>query len=224
MSKKDFSKKYLEGLAKNHKEKVEEWFQDPADRILMYSGSLLNWVGEKINDEGINWKLEIVPLKKIIMTGTSPEWNKITLEKAERNPIKLRKLFEDEHMKDIFKKSKFADVPILIRETEEGEYKVLDGMNRVIAAARDGINEVRAYIGRDTGKSQAKIEPHVIYDLIRGFQLRGGSEEDFKASIRFLVNTYSNTKDLLENRFNIDWVGDEKVQKLIKEAINSSKT
>lgn len=222
MSKKDFPKEYLESLTKNHKEKVEERLQDPADRLLMYSGSLLNWVGERINDESISWKLETVLLEKIVMTGTSPEWNKITLGKAERDPMKLRKLFEDEGIRNIFKKSKFADVPILIRETEEGEYKVLDGMNRVIAAARDGINEVRAYVGRSTGESQAKVEAHVIYDLIRGFQLRGGSEEDFKASVRFLVNTYSNTRDLLENRFNIDWVGDEKVQKLIKEAMGSS--
>ncbi len=222
MSKKDFPKEYLESLAKNHKEKVEERLQDPADRLLMYSGSLLNWVGERINDESISWKLETIPLEKIVMTGTSPEWNKITLEKAERDPLKLRKLFEDDHIKNAFKESKFADVPILIRETEEGEYKVLDGMNRVIAAARDGIDEVRAYVGRSIGESQAKVEAHVIYDLIRGFQLRGGSEEDFKASVRFLVNTYSNTRDLLKNRFNIYWVGDEKVQKLIKEAIGSS--
>ena len=222
MSKKDFTGKYLEALAENHKERVEERLQDPADRLLMYSGALLNWVGERINDESISWKLETLPLKKIVMTGTSPEWNRITLKKAEKDPMKLRKLFEDEHIRNIFKDSKFADVPILIRETEEGEYKVLDGMNRVIAAARDGIDEVRAYVGRSMGDSQAKVEAHVIYDLIRGFQLRGGSEEDFKASIRFLVNTYLNTKDLLENRFNIDWVGDEKVQKLIKEAIGSS--
>ena len=222
MSKKDFSREYLEALAENHKEKVEEKLQDPADRLLMYSGSLLNWVGETINDESISWKLETIPLEKIVMTGTSPEWNKITLEKAGRDPMKLRKLFEDGNIRNIFKESKFSDVPILIRETEKREYKVLDGMNRVIAAARDGIDEIRAYVGRSKGESQAKIEAHVIYDLIRGFQLRGGSEEDFKAAIRLLLHTYSNTRGLLENRFSKDWVPDEKVQRLIKEATNFS--
>jgi len=222
MSKKDFSREYLEALAENHKEKVEEKLQDPADRLLMYSGSLLNWVGETINDESISWKLETIPLEKIVMTGTSPEWNKITLEKAGRDPMKLRKLFEDGNIRNIFKESKFSDVPILIRETEKREYKVLDGMNRVIAAARDGIDEIRAYVGRSKGESQAKIEAHVIYDLIRGFQLRGGSEDDFKAAIRLLLHTYSNTRGLLENRFSKDWVPDEKVQRLIEEATNSS--
>jgi len=212
----------LEALAENHKEKVEEKLQDPADRLLMYSGSLLNWVGETINDESISWKLETIPLEKIVMTGTSPEWNKITLEKAGRDPMKLRKLFEDGNIRNIFKESKFSDVPILIRETEKREYKVLDGMNRVIAAARDGIDEIRAYVGRSKGESQAKIEAHVIYDLIRGFQLRGGSEDDFKAAIRLLLHTYSNTRGLLENRFSKDWVPDEKVQRLIEEATNSS--
>lgn len=223
MSKNDFPREYLEGLAKNHKEKVEERLQDPSERLLMYSGALLNWVGEMINDDSIKWELETVPLGKIEMTGTSPEWNEITLKRAERNPLKLRELFkEDKSLKEVFKNSTFTDVPILIRETEDGKLKVLDGMNRVIAAARDGIDNIRAYVGRKNGESKTKVEAHVIYDIIRGFQLRGGSQEDFKAAIRQLLHTYSNTKDLLENRFNINWVSDEKVQKLIKEAIETS--
>jgi hypothetical protein len=221
MSAKDFSEKYLRGLVNNHRKKVDERLERSADRLLMYSGALLNWVGEMINDNGLKWRLETVPLEKIIMTGTCPKWNKITLEKAERNPLKLRKLFkEDKSLKDIFKNSKFADIPILIRETEEKEYKVLDGMNRVIAAARDGKDNIKAYIGRRVGKSKAKIEPHVVYDIIRGFQLRGGSKKDFKAAIRLLLDAYSNTEELLRKRFNKSWVADKKIQELISEVLD----
>lgn len=221
MSKKDFPSKYLEGLAENHQKKVLERFKDPADRLLMYSGALLNWVGEFINDESINWKLEKIPLKDIILTGTGPEWNEITYVKAERSPIKLRKLMKKKSIREMFKEAKYVDIPILIREVD-GELKVLDGMKRVIAASRDGIDEIRAYVGREKGKSKPIVEPHVIYDFIRAFQLKRGSERDFQASIRFLVNAYSNTRKLLDERFSYEWIGDKHTVKLIKEAIDSS--
>lgn len=221
MPKRDFPEKYLETLAKNHQQKVLGRLKDPTDRLLMYSGALLNWVGEYINDESISWSLEKVPLEKIILTGTSPEWNEITIVKAERSPKKLRELFKSSRIRELFKEAKFTDVPILIRETE-GQLKVLDGMKRVIAAARDGIDEVKAYIGRRRGKPEPKVEPHVIYDFIRAYQQRRGNEEDFKASVRFLVNGYSNTRKLLEERFSIDWVGDDKTVRLIREAIETS--
>lgn len=219
MPKTDFPKKYLKALAAIDKTKVEERLQDPADKLLMYSGALLNWVGEYINDENVSWKLETVPLEKIVMTGTSPEWNKITLEKAEREPMKLRKLFEDENIRNVFRESKFTNDPILIREDEEGKYKVLDGMNRVIAAARDGINQVKAYVGRSIGKSKAKLEPHVVYDFIRAYQQRGGNEENLKGGLRFLIGAYANVGELLRTRLGPKWVKDEKIQKIIKEVL-----
>ncbi len=221
MSKGDFPREYLEALTENHQQKVLKRIKVPADRLLMYSGALLNWVGEYISDESISWSLEEILLENIVLTGTSPEWNKITIVKAERNPKKLRELFKDPKIRELFKEAKFTDVPILIRETE-GQLKVLDGMKRVIAATRDGIKEIKAYIGRRKGEPKSKIEPHVIYDFIRAFQQRGGNEEDFKASIRFLVNGYSNTQKLLEERFSIDWIGDDKTIRLIREAIETS--
>ena len=219
MSKEDFPKEYLVGLVANHKRKVEETLQDPSGQLLMYSGALLNWEGEFINNEGVSWKLETVPLEKIVMTGTSPEWNNIILEKAERDPMKLRKLFEDENVRNVFRGSKFTDDPILIREDEEGKYKVLDGMNRVIAAARDRVDQVKAYVGRSIEKSKTEVEPHVVYDFIRAYQQRGGNEEDLKGGLRFLVDAYTNVRVLLRTRLGPEWIKDEKIQKIIKEVL-----
>lgn len=220
MPKTDFPKSYLEALAKNHQEKVSQLLKHPADRLLMYSGSLLNWVGEYINDKSINWELKKIPVDSLTLTGTGPEWNKIVIKRARRKPGKLRKLFKDPKVKNIFKEAKFTDVPILVR-VEGNELKVLDGMKRVIAAIRDGIAEIKAYVGTRKGKAQPEIEPHVIYDFIRAFQQRGGNEEDFKTSLRFLVNAYSNARELLQTRLGPRWVDDEKINQLVNEVFKN---
>lgn len=218
MPKSDFPKSYLEDLVKNHQEKVAKSQPDPADRLLTYSGSLLNWVGEYINDESVSWKLKKITINSLTLTGTGPEWNKITIEKAERKPDKLRELLKERKIRKIFKECKFIDIPILVR-VENDKLKVLDGMNRMIAAIRDGKKEIRAYIGTRKGQADPKIEPHVIYDFIRAFQQRKGNEEDFKAGLRFLINAYSNTQELLKTRFTPQWINNEKISKLINEAL-----
>jgi len=218
MPKSDFSKNYLEALVKNHQEKILKSQPDPAERLLAHSGSLLNWVGEYINDKSINWQLKRIPIDSLTLTGTGPEWNEITIKKAERKPAKLRKLLQEKKVKNLFKKAQFTDVPILVRK-ENDKLKVLDGMNRTIAAIRDGKQKIRAYIGIRKGKPKPQIEPHVIYDFIRAFQQRKGNEEDFKAGLRFLTRTYSNTRKLLKTRFGPRWVDDKKINKLINEVL-----
>ncbi|MEX1061529.1 MAG: hypothetical protein WEC39_00205 [Patescibacteria group bacterium] len=213
--------KYLEDLVQNHRKKIEK-DANLEDQLLMYSGARLNWVGEYINDDSINWRLQRLNVDDLTLTGTNPEWNKIILDQAERNPAKLRELMKDPKIRKIFAKSKFAEVPILAR-TREKEGKtdilVLDGMNRLIAAIRDGISEIDVYVGTRVGKPKAKIEPHVLYDLIRAYQQRGGSINDLIASLRFLVDAYDNTRELLLERFNGDWIRDEELSKKIKEQV-----
>lgn len=214
-------RKYLEDLVQNHHDKV--WKNlTPEDRLLMYSGARLNWVGEYINDENINWERRRLKIDDLTLTGTNPTWNKITIEQAERKPAKLRELMKNPKIRKVFAQSKFAKVPILVRTKEkdgETQLLVLDGMNRVIAAIRDGINEIDAYVGTRNGKPKAKIEPHVLYDLIRAYQQRGGNIDDLMAALRFLVNAYDNARGLLLERFSGDWIRDEELSKKIKEQV-----
>jgi hypothetical protein len=211
-----FPKEYLEGLEQNHREKIEELLS-VEERILMYSGARLNWIGEFINNKAISWELKTIPVDNLTLTGTGPEWNAIILDRAEGRPDKFRELLKDPEIRKIFKDSKYIDIPILVRK-ENDKLKILDGMNRTIAAIRDDIFEIRAYIGTLNGNSLPVVEPHVVYDFIRAYQ-RGGEETDFVAGLRFLANSYSNVKTLLEERFNGSWVRNEKVQKLIGEIL-----
>jgi len=220
MPSKDFPQSYLEKLAEHEKDKVLQYLKDPAERMLVYSGVLLNWVGKYINDESIDWELKTVPLEKVVLTGTSPERNKILLEEGERDPIKVREIFEKRpEVKEMFEDDKFDETPILIRKTEEGELKVLDGMSRTVAAIREGKEELEAYVGTRKGDPEPKVEPHVIYDFIRAYQQRDLNEDDFLAAIRFLTQAYSNTKKILKTRLNKDWIGDEELAEKIQEAL-----
>lgn len=220
MPKTDFSKEYLEGLEKNHREKVDQAL-DSAGKLLMYSGARLNWVGEYVNDESIKWELKTVKVDELTLTGTGPEWNEIIIDRAKASPAMLRKLLKDPKIKRMFENSKFVDIPILVRR-EGDKLKILDGMNRTIAAIRDNINDIRAYVGTREGNAlPIIIEAHVVYDFIRAFHQRGGDEDDFKGALRFLRNSYANVEELLNTRFNSKWVKDEKVQRLIKEVLES---
>jgi hypothetical protein len=217
MPKSEFPNEYLVALEQNHRKKVEA-SSDPAERLLMYSGARLNWVGEYINDESIHWKLETVPVDSLTLTGTGPEWNAITLDRAEGNPAKLRELLKTPEIRQMFESSQYVDIPILVRR-EEDKLKILDGMNRTIAAVRDNIPEIRAYIGTRDGNPTPIVEPHIVYDFIRAYEQRGGNEEDLKGGLRFLLNAYSNVRELLETRFDPKWVRDEKMQQIIKEVL-----
>ena len=219
-------KEYLKALVQNHHDKVLK-DSTPEDRLLMYSGARLNWVGEYINDKSINWELRHLKIDDITLTGTNPTWNKITLEQAERKPAKLRELMKDPKIRKVFAQSKFDKVPVLVRTREkdgETQLLVLDGMNRVIAAIRDGITEIDAYVGTRKGEPKPEIEPHVLYDLIRAYQQRGGNADDLMAALRFLVNAYDNSRDLLLTRFSGDWIRDEELSKKIREQVLDEST
>ncbi len=217
MPKTDLPEEYLRDLEENHKKKVDQSLSI-VERLLMYSGARMNWVGEYINDESIRWHLEKIPVNSLTLTGTTPQWNTIIIDRAEKSPSKLRELLKEPRIAAIFANSQYIDIPILVRKDED-KLKVLDGMNRTIAAIRDGIPEIRAYVGVREGKPTLIVEPHVIYDFIRAFQRRGGNGEDFKAGLRFLVNSYSNARDVLTKRLGPEWIKDEKIQTIIREVI-----
>ena len=217
MPKSEFPDEYLRGLEENHRQKVEESL-NAAERLLMYSGARLNWIGEYINDESIHWQLEKIPVDSLTLTGTGPQWNAVIIEQAEGSPAKLRELLKNPGIAEIFKNSKYVDIPILVRKDEE-KLKVLDGMNRTIAAIRDGIPEINAYIGTGIGESASIVEPHVVYDFIRAYQKRGGNAEDLKGGLRFLIDSYENVRGILKTRLGPEWIKDDKIQQIIKEVL-----
>lgn len=132
----------------------------------------------------------------------------------------MRELFEKEpEAKNIFNDAIFDEVPILVRVDEE-KYKVLDGMKRVIAAIRDGKTAIQAYVAEQNGIPKPKCEPHVVYDLLRAYQ-RGVNHDrtELISALVFLRKSYTNVDELLRNRFAKNWLPDDEMQEIIREAL-----
>ncbi len=215
-------KEYLKWLVKNHENKVKRSWSDPVGFLLMYSGALLNWVGEYVSDKSLTWTKKRLKIDDLTLTGTGPEWNEIIIKQAERQPAKLRVLLKDPKVKKIFESALFSPEPILIRveDTKEGKkLKILDGMNRTISSIRDGREEIDAWVCERTSKPQPEIEPHVIYDFLRAYDQGRGNKNDLISALRFLIETYSNSKSLLESRFSSLWINNEEINKLVNDLL-----
>ncbi len=211
-------RKYLENLV-DHLTRKTRQTNKLEDLLLMLSGGSLNWVADFILDESVSWEKRDIKVSDLYLTGTNPEWNKIVIEKAERSPGKLKQLFDDPEVVELFKDLTFEETPILIR-FEDGKYKVLDGMHRSIAAIRDNRETISAYVGTQSGTFKPMCESHVIYDLIKGYQRSGYKDrEGLVSALRFLKNNYVNVESLLRDRFNSQWVPDQQVQSVIKEVL-----
>lgn len=70
--------KYLENLLQNLKAKTEKSLTE-GDLLLMYSGAMLNWIGDFITDESVAWIKKELLLDDLFLTGTGPTWNEIII-------------------------------------------------------------------------------------------------------------------------------------------------
>jgi len=218
-------RKYLEKLNKHLKSKTEKFLsQNLAEQFLNSSGILLNWIADYLTDPNIRWEKEELEIDQLYLTGTSPAWNKIIIDQCQRSPSKLRTLFrKNPSIKKIFKEAKFIDLPILVRY-EEDKYKVLDGMHRIIAAIRDGLSLIPAFVAYPQAEPQPSCEAHLIYDFLRAYQRRSPVERqslrtDLISGLRFLKKVYGNVEGLLRERFNSNYVLDPEIQEIIKEVL-----
>jgi len=226
---KEFTK-YLDQLAISEKGKSKAFRDDPRHTILVHSGVLLNWLGDYFANPKIKWQKKVISINDIKMTGTTPEFNKIFIEKASRSPSRLLDMLgKDKKLKDKViawagKKQGFRG-PILLRKADNG-YKVLDGMHRFVKMILAGEQKIIAYVPVSESREKPICEPHVIYDLIRGYLRHArdkSGQKQLESALVLLLRTYSNVRELLMNRFNFDYVPDKTVQIIIKRALSKTR-
>lgn len=215
-----FPNDVLRALVGNLEKKVAP-YQSERDRLLMFAGAALNWLGDFLTDESVLWSREdALPLDDLTLTGTGPEWNAVIIDQCGRSPARFRALLrEDPKVRALFSEAIFTDEPILARYDEE-KLKVLDGMHRVIAAIRDRRFTIRAYVATPTGQPKPHCEAHVVYDLLRAYQ-RGLNRDRgaLVTALRFLRGSYANVDELLRIRFGSKWIPDNGIQEIIAEAL-----
>ncbi len=195
-------------------------FQSPLDELVMLSGAALNWLGDIFSDPNITWTLEKLDINTLWLTGTGPEWNDVIIRRCERSPAKLRRLLTDDpDVANMFGSVAFDPAPILIR-FDDSKLKVLDGMHRTIGAIREGRDQVGAWVARPIADARPSCEPHVVYDLIRAYQRKLNTDRaGLIAALRFLRAAYANVDQLLRERFNKEWLPDDKMQSIIAAAL-----
>jgi hypothetical protein len=214
-------KKYIEELNAELAARVRSELSTEV-QLLMYSGALLNWVGDYVTDESIEWKEENININNLWLTGTNPEWNKIIIDACKRSPALFREWLANNPAEAAhFNTTSYHSEHILLRFEDE-EYKVLYPMHKVIAAIRDGVTEIPAYIARPTGQLKPVLEPHVVYDLIRAYQ-RGLSRDraGLVSALRMLTESFANVEILLRERFSPEWLPDEDIQKIIAKVLTN---
>lgn len=210
---------YLRLLFLGMRQKRER-FQGVMDHIQSESGALLNWTGYYLTDPNIAWERRSIPVDDLWLTGMGPAENAVIIDRCNRSPALLREaLRTDPDVCELFYDATMNTMPILVRY-EKGELKVLDGMHRAVAAIRDGVEKISAWVGTPTGEPRPQCEPHVVYDAIVAYQ-RGINPDraGLVTTLRFFARAYSNIPLLLRERFSRGWLPDDDAQAIINEAL-----
>jgi hypothetical protein len=223
--------KYLSDLAEVEKTKAEAAEMKTSEgKILTYGGVKLNWLGDFFGNPKIKWEQKTLSINQILFSGTGPDWNEILIRQCERQPQKFQELVgKDPKLKNKFwqKVKNVDEIPILVRIADENpkKFQVLDGMHRFIKTVMENKKELRVYVPINEKKYLPVCERHTIYDLIRGFIRNAhdkAGEKELYFSLKLLARTYSNVVTDLKERFNQNWVRDEKAQAVIQKVIKES--
>jgi len=212
---------FLENLADHEEEKVQKE-QDTRQKILMYAGARLNWIGDYVGNPNIKWEEKELELDQIEFTGN----DKFLIEGCDRSPKKFQELvLNDQKLKE-----KYTEIVSTGSETILGrisdrpnKFKILDGIHRLMGAALEGKKTIKVMVPLNETEVLPICEAHTVYDLIRGFQRHRrteAGETELFYGLKLLLHTYENTRELLEKRFNQDYVNDDKVQAVIKKVLN----
>ena len=217
-------KEYLQKLVEHLRTQYEE-HHDVVDELVMLAGATLKWDGDFFTDANVQWSKEEVRIDDVTLTGLGPEWNAIVIDRCQRDPKQLRALLQsDSAVAEMAAKLPVGDMPILVRVDGEKK-KTLDGMKRVIAAIRDGRENIEAFVARTTGTPKPECEAHVVYDLLRSYDR--GINTDRKsliAALQYLRKSYSNVDTLLRERFGPGWIYNDDIRAIIEEALRDNAT
>ncbi|MFA6198307.1 MAG: hypothetical protein WC734_04110 [Patescibacteria group bacterium] len=211
---------YLTDMVKHMRHKFER-HNGALEQLLVYTGALLNWVGDFMTDPNVSWTKEDVEVEKLYLTGMGPDENAFIIDQAKRSPRQLQVILHNNHeAQALFAKHTFDPLPILVR-LDEDKIKVIDGMHRVIGAIKEDQITITAYFARQTGIPQPHCEPHVIYDLLRAYE-RGINKDTagLITALRFLRQSYFNVEQLLRERFNEGWINNPETREIIRQVLN----
>jgi hypothetical protein len=192
-------------------------------------GWKLKWVYQILSDDKFQWKLKDIPLEKIYLTGLSPTIDKYTIKKFNHNPMAFAKAWKNnlqmrkEIIKTGFGAHKERDgFPVLTYKIGDN-YRVFDGMRRVLLALTRKQKNIKAWVGYKVNiKGKPLISTSRCYFLSNLYNQAKSKDKILEKSIirigKEINRDYRNGKEVLLKRI-IGWSHDQKIKSIFAEMI-----
>ncbi|MFH0955844.1 MAG: hypothetical protein V1801_01355 [Candidatus Falkowbacteria bacterium] len=192
-------------------------------------GWKLKWVFQILSDDKYQWKLKDISLEKIYLTSMSPAIDKYVIKKFNRNPLafakawKANKAMRQEIIKTGFSAHKERDnFPILVYKTGKN-YRVFDGMRRVLLALTKNQKSIKAWVGyKINAKGRPLVSANRCYFLSNLYNQAKTKDKTLEKSIvrigKEINKNYRNGREVLLKRI-IGWSHDQKIKSIFAEMI-----
>ncbi|MDO8668127.1 MAG: hypothetical protein Q7K35_03440 [bacterium] len=192
-------------------------------------GWKLKQVFAVLSDDKYQWKLKNIPLEKIYLTGMSPVIDKYVIKKFNRNSLafarqwKVNKTMREEIIKTGFRAYKDRDdFPILTYKIGEN-YRVFDGMRRVLLALTKNQSTIKSWVGyKVSGKGRPLISANRCYFLSNLYNQAKNKDKTLEKAItrigKEINKDYRNGREVLLKRI-IGWSHDQKIKSIFAEMI-----
>lgn len=177
-----------------------------------------------LSDDKYQWKLKNIPLEKIHLASMSPVIDKYIIKKFNRNPLafakqwKTNKIMREEIIKTGFRAHKERDsFPILTYKIGEN-YRVFDGMRRVLLALTKNQSTIKSWVGyKINAKGRPLISANRCYFLSNLYNQAKSKDKNLeKAIIRIgkeVNKDYRNGREVILKRI-IGWSHDQKIKSI----------
>jgi hypothetical protein len=188
-------------------------------------GWKIKYVFHNLSDAKYRWKLETIPVDKIILTGMSPTIDKYTIKKLDRDPLKFAAAWRaDGLMRKEIKATGLAahperdHFPVLVYKEGDG-YKVFDGMRRTLMALINGKKEIKVWAGYPANKKgKPLVSTNRCFFLANLYALSDKKDKKkIEAALlpigRQIVKNFRNGDEVLAKRI-AGWSHDKNIQRI----------
>lgn len=187
-------------------------------------GWKLKQVFAVLSDDKYQWKLKNIPLAEVYLTGMSPVIDKYIIKKFNRNPAlfakqwKINRTMREEIIKTGFSAHKDRDnFPILTYKIGEN-YRIFDGMRKVLLALIKNQSTVKAWVGyKVNAKGRPLISANRCYFLSNLYNQAKSKDKSLEKALtrigKEINKDYRNGREVLLKRI-IGWSHDQKIKSI----------
>jgi len=194
-------------------------------------GWKLKRVFELLSDTSYRWRLEKIPVWKLVLGGMSPTIDRYTVKKFNRNPLRFAEAWKkNAQLRKAVLRTGFAShperdqFPIFVFESGNG-FRVFDGMRRTLLALIAGRTTIKAWVGYKVNRNgKPLISPERAWFLENIYENASTKDVSLEKAIlrigKEIIKNYRNGKEVLDKRI-ASWSHDPDFKTLVRKMIRS---